>query len=43
MGDHSGTTPVWVVSAALVAERLSGDVESGVCMIGAGIAGLSTA
>ena len=45
MGNHFGQNrPVWIDSpAAIPAHPLSGDVDADVCVIGAGIAGLSTA
>jgi hypothetical protein len=43
MGDHFGSTPVRIDSAALIPERPAGDVESDSNVISAGIAGLTTA
>jgi hypothetical protein len=44
MVGHSQTSPVWINSLAAIPEHpLSADIETDVCVIGAGIAGLSTA
>src|SRR5688572_9352516 len=42
--DSGATTPVWVETAGLL-ERpaLAGDLDTDVCIVGAGIAGLTTA